>query len=417
MGERGRQRRGDGTRSSGAAHGRSARNARARRDPAAEPTLEEVRSLLAARLRERRVELEGAIQTRAFALGDPHRVVDPAYLPGLRSAVTATVEYALTAVEVGERRAPGLPPALLAQARLAGRNGIALETVLRRCIAGNSLLDDLIAAEAERADVPSGSLRRLLASQATLFDRLLAAVSEEHGREMENRPSTAAARRRECVKQLLAGALVDHSELAYDLEAHHLAIVAKGDGGEELIRGLAARLERSLLAVRREEEPVWACWLGGRDRLAAERATRMLAGEVPPGAFVVIGEPGEGLAGWRFSHRQAKAALPVAERSGQAVVRYGEVALLASMLGDDLLASSLRQLYLNPLEDARDGGKVARETLRAYFASERNVSSTAAALGVDRRTVTNRIRAIEELLGRSLQTVATDLEIALRLDA
>ncbi len=55
---------------------------------------------------------------------------------------------------------------------------------------------------------------------------------------------------------------------------------------------------------------------------------------------------------------------------------------------------------------------MARETLRAYFAADRNISSTAAALGVDRRTVTNRIRAIEDLFGRPLKDFATDLETA-----
>ncbi|HEY4778047.1 MAG TPA: helix-turn-helix domain-containing protein, partial [Solirubrobacterales bacterium] len=132
--------------------------------------------------------------------------------------------------------------------------------------------------------------------------------------------------------------------------------------------------------------------------------------------FVTVGEPGEGPSGWRFSHRQAKAALPIAERRGQAVLRYADVALLASILRDDLVATSLHQLYLEPLERARDGGRVGRETLRAYFASGRNISSTAAALGVDRRTVTNRIRAIEDLFGRPLGDFATELETALRLD-
>jgi DNA-binding PucR family transcriptional regulator len=107
---------------------------------------------------------------------------------------------------------------------------------------------------------------------------------------------------------------------------------------------------------------------------------------------------------------------PIAERRGQAVVRYADVALLASILRDDLLATSLRQLYLEPLARVKDGGKVGRETLRAYFATERNISSTAAALGVDRRTVTNRIRAVEELFGRPLRDFATELETALLLD-
>jgi hypothetical protein len=389
----------------------------ARRGAGSEVSLAEARAALAARLRERREELEAAVATRINSIEDPREISDPSYLPGLHAALIATVEYALTAIEAGDRRTPESPPALLAQVRLAARNGVALDTVLRRCIAGSALLDDMVVAEAERTGVPRSVLRDLLAAQATLLDRLLAVVSDEFGQESAKRATGTAARRRECVKRLLAGELVDHSELGYDLEAHHLAVVAKGEEGEETVRKLAARLERNLLAVRREEEPVWACWLGGRNLLRAERAMQALAAEAPAGTIVVLGEPGEGLGGWRFSHRQAKAALPVAERSGQALLRYADVAILATLLGDDLLATSLRRLYLEPLERARDGGRVARETLHAYFAAERNVSSTAAALGVDRRTVTNRLRAIEALLGRSLRDAATDLEIALRLDA
>ena len=52
---------------------------------------------------------------------------------------------------------------------------------------------------------------------------------------------------------------------------------------------------------------------------------------------MTVGEPGEGLVGWRLSHRQAKAALPIAERRGQAILRYADVALLASILRDDLV--------------------------------------------------------------------------------
>jgi PucR C-terminal helix-turn-helix domain/GGDEF-like domain len=372
--------------------------------------------VLVARVRERLPELEVAITTRAYAISDPRDVADPAYLQGLHAALAAAVDYGLAALELGERRAPGIPPVLLAQARLAARDGVALDTVLRRYFAGNALLGDFLAEEAERAEVPSSALRRLTGAQATLFDRLLVAVSGEHVREAKSRPTGAAARRRECVKKLLAGELVDHSELGYDLDAHHLALMVKGEGAQELMRELAKRLDRRLLAVCREEESVWACWLGGRRPLAPEQALRAL-GDISPGpVFVTVGEPGEGLSGWRFSHRQAKAALPIAERRGQPTLRYAEVALLASILRDDLIASSLRQLYLAPLERARDGGKVARETLRAYFAAEQNVSSAAAALGVDRRTVGNRIRAIEGLLGRTLQDAAVDLEIALRLD-
>ncbi len=379
-------------------------------------SLDEACSALASRLRGRLPELKAAIATRVFAISDPREVGDPTYLHSLNDALTAALEYALAVIELGENRAPGVPPALRAEARLASRAGVALDTVLRRYSAGNALLGDFLVDEAARAEVSSPALRRLLRRQAVLFDRLLGAVSEEHAREAKSWPSSPTERRRECVKGLLAGELVDHSELGYDLDAHHLALMAKGEGAPEAMRVLAERLDHRLLAVCREEEPVWACWLGGRNPLEAERALRALS-EIPlDRVLVTVGEPGEGLPGWRLSHRQAKAALPIAERRGQAVLRYVDVVLQASVIRDDLASTSLHQLYLEPLERARDGGKVGRETLRAYFAAERNISSTAAALGVDRRTVTNRIRAIEDLFGRPLKDFATDLETALRLD-
>ncbi len=376
----------------------------------------EARSLLAARLRERLPELRAAIATRVYAISDPRDVADQAYLERLNTAVAAAIEYRLAVLEAGERQAPAVPPVLLAQARLDARDGVSLDTVLRRYFAGNTIFGDFLAEEAGRAEVPNPTLRRLLNTQATLADRVLAAVSAEHGREAGSRPRSAAERRRECVKRLLAGELVDHSELGYDLDAHHLAVMAKGEGVEELMSALASALDRRLLAVRREEEPILAGWLGGHRSLAAEEALAALAEIAPDGVFVTVGEPGEGLSGWRFSHLQAKAALPIAERGGRPVLRYADVALLASISRDDLVATSLRQLYLEPLERARDGGQAARETLRAYFEAERNVSSTAAALGVDRRTVRNRIRVIEGLLGRPLRGSLADLEIALRLD-
>jgi hypothetical protein len=395
---------------------RFAASGRPRRASASIRSLGEARATLGSRLRQRLPEIQAAIATRVYAISDPHEIADPAYLQGLDAALAAAVEYRLAVLEIGERHAPAVPPVLIAQARLDARDGVSLDTVVRRYFAGNTLFGDFLVEEAERAGVPNSALRRLLGAQATLGDSLLAAVSAEHAREAQIRPSSAAERRRQCVKSLLAGELVDPSELGYDLEAHHLALMAKGETSPEVMRVLAGKLDRRLLAVCREEEHTWACWLGGGRPLEAEQALEAL-GEIPlDRVFVTVGEAGEGLSGWRLSHRQAKAALPIAESRGQSILRYADVAVLASILRDDLVTSSLRQLYLEPLERARDGGAVGRETLRAYFAAERNISSTAAALGVDRGTVTSRIRAIEELYGRPLKDCATELETALRLE-
>ena len=357
-----------------------------------------------------------ATATRVYAISDPHDVVDPGYLHGLDAAVAAAVDYRLAVLEAGEQHAPAIPLVLLAQARLDARNGVPLDTVLRRYLAGNSLFGDFLVEEAEQAEISSRTLRRLLGAQATLGDRLLEAVSEEYRREARVTPTTAEEHAREYVKGLLAGRQpTGEIDLDYDLDAHHLGLMVAGEGGHDMIRAVAKRLDRRLLAGRREEEPVWAGWLGGRRPLAVDDALQAL-GDAHTGAIVAtVGEPAEGLSGWRLSHRQAKAALPIAERRKQPILRYADVALAASILRDDLVTTSLHQFYLQPLERARDGGRVARETLRAYFAAERNISSTAAALGVDRRTVRNRIRGIEELLGRPVKGSVAELEIALQL--
>ena len=58
---------------------------------------------------------------------------------------------------------------------------------------------------------------------------------------------------------------------------------------------------------------------------------------------------------------------------------------------------------------------MAIKTLRAYLAADRNATSAAAALGVNRNTIAERLRAIEATLGRPLSACGPELEAALRL--
>jgi DNA-binding PucR family transcriptional regulator len=182
----------------------------------------------------------------------------------------------------------------------------------------------------------------------------------------------------------------------------------------KVLQAIAKRLDRRLLLVRRGEGCVWA-WLGGRREFGQEEIDSISA-HWPTQLVLALGDPGQGLAGWRLTHRQAAAALPVAQRADEAIVHYADVALLASALQDNVLATSLRQKYLVPLEVSRDGGAAARETLRAYFAAGGNVSSAAAALGVSRPTVSSRLASIEDLLGQALDAATAEIETALRLD-
>lgn len=377
--------------------------------------IEQIHRGLANRLRERRTEIEQATLTRIHSVADPSEASDPEYADGLRTAVAAAVDYGIAAVERGEDRPAPIPTALLSQARLAARHGVKLDTVLRRYLAGYTLLGDFLIEESERGGPLNGaSLKLSLRAQAALLDRLIAAVSEEYVRESESRLDTAEQRRAERVTRLLAGDLVDTSALQYDFDAHHLGVLAAGPGAGEAIRALVSKFDCRHLTVSRGEGIVWA-WLGSRVRLDFGLLERCVSEGWPAQVSLAIGESGQGLAGWRLTHHQARAALPIALRSSHSLTRYVDVALLASILQDDLLATSLRELYLDPLEAERDGGEAARETMRAYFAADRNLSSAAAALGISRRTVANRLRAIEERLGRPLNSAPAEIEAALRL--
>jgi PucR C-terminal helix-turn-helix domain/GGDEF-like domain len=379
-------------------------------------SLERARVELAERLRARRGEIEEALLTRTYAIADPAEAADPEYEQGLRAAVSAALDYGLDAVECGEERAPEVPILLLAQARLAARNGIPLDTVLRRYFAGYTLLGDYVVQEAGAVSLKEPWLKRLLRDQAAQFDQFLATVGEEYGREEQTAIESTEERRAARVERLLAGELLDTSGLAYDFSGWHLGVVASGADPEQAVRALAAGFDCRLLLLRREEGAIWA-WLGARRRLDPADLLRIALAKPRENCAIAIGEPGEGLSGWRLTHRQAAAALPVVLHREEPAARYVDVALLASALNDDLLVASMRRSYLEPLQSGRDGGRIARETLHAYFQAGRNVSSAAAILRASRNTVGSRLRAIEAAIGHPLSDCAAELELALALEA
>ncbi len=375
---------------------------------------EPISARVAARLQARRGEIEQTVLARVYAVADPpgSGAEDPEYAQGLRAAVSAAVSYGLDGLEGGAGRSEAIPVVLFSQARHAARNGIGLATVLRRYLAGYTLLGDFIA-EAAQEDESPRELRGMMRAQAARFDRLVMAVSEEYGREA-GQAGSHHQRRAELVKALIDGELADTAELSYDVGAWHLALVGAGAPAERTIRELAAALDRRLLLTRPGGETVWA-WLGGRQAISVADLARLGAFQTIANLPLALGEPAEGLAGWRLTHRQAVAAWPIAGRR-RATVRYADVALLASVLQDDLLVASLRRLYLEPLSRERDGGAVLRETLRAYIAAEQNVSSAAAALGVSRQAVAKRLQAVEGRLGRPLSGYRMEIEAALHLE-
>lgn len=373
------------------------------------------RAELHARVSARRREIEAALAARVFGIATPAETVDPAYRDGLRTALSAALDYAFVALQVGERRAGAVPTPLTAQARMAARNGVGLDTVLRRYVAGYSIFTQFVIEEAENGGLHLDlALQRILHGYAAVFDRLITAVSEEHTREAVGRLSTLGERRADRVRRLLDGEPIDGSDLEHDFEACNLALIASGPAAAEALRGLAGAAGKPLLLVLPERGFAWG-WLAsssGFDQVLLEDLARRRPSLE---CALAIGEPAPGLDGWRLSHRQALSAHSVAIRAPGGPVRYRDVALLAAMLRDDLLIDSLRRTFIEPLDRHRDGREALHEAMDAYFASGRNISSASAALRLDRRTLSRRLQTIERLLGRQLDHVAMELEAVLRL--
>jgi PucR C-terminal helix-turn-helix domain/GGDEF-like domain len=377
---------------------------------------EEVGAAAAERLRARRPEIERAILNRLNVLFKPGPGPGPPYAHGLKVAVAAAVGLGIHAVAKGEENWPAIPADLIVQTRLAARENITLESLLRRYTIGYTLLSDFVICEAASIHFQEGPrVQGLMRRQAAMLDRLLAVVSEEYLREEQTLAASPEQRRVERIRRLLNYELLETADLGYDLDANHLGVIATGHDAVEMLTGLARTLDQRLLLVRRDGGTTWA-WLGSVRGVDAARAEALAKKMRPHLVSIAFGEPGEGQEGWRVTHRQAKASLPVALRRPSHVARYRDVALVASILRDGLLITSFTELYLAPLAAGPGKGDVLLVTLRAYLTAERNVSSAAAALGVNRHTVTRRLQDIESRLGRPLSSCLSELDAALRLD-
>jgi hypothetical protein len=376
---------------------------------------EHSRHELLAGVRRRSEEIGQAVRARVDGIGERSSAADPEYLEGLRGAIRAAIDDTIDAADRADIVPVPLP--VLSQARLAARDGVPLETVLRRYLAGHAVLGDLVVEEAERQDVAAGVLRWVLRAQAARTDQVLEVISADYLQEAGAVAFRPPDRRlAEQVQRLLDGELLDPSGLGYDLDRWHLAVHVRGpDPSREFLASDVAREHNARPLVVEMADELLCIWLGSTERLESEDVEGTLSRHAFPGARIALGEPASGDAGWRLTHNQARAALSVAVRLPGTTHRYKDVALLATAMRDELLTTSLSRFYLEPLEEDDETGRALRTTLRTYLRSDLNVTSTAAALGISRNTVRNRLRAIEEKVGYLDISRVPDLLLALRL--
>lgn len=384
-------------------------------DPASLSTL---RSTLAERLRVRVPEFSDTIFAHIRDM--PHPAGDDdlgrgdvEYEAGLHAAVTATIAYSLMGIEHGDEWTGPVPAAVVDQAHRAARVGVSITLRLLRVSVARAALRELIIREA--GEIPSETLHKLLRPQELLLNAVMDTVMVEHERELERIAGSAEQQRAEVVRQLLAGMRSDGSELNYDFDAWHIGIIASGTiAGLAAVHDIVARPTHQVLTVPNGQEILWV-WLGGDPELTMNVVEGALSSKRARQLSLAIGEPGQGLDGWRLTHRQAQAAFMVSVEKRHSVTRYADVLLLAAIHRNDTHGRSLETIYLSPLASQRDGGAALRKTLSVYFAKDNNVNATANELGINRGTVRNRLRKVEQLLDRPLHACHAELAVALRL--
>lgn len=367
------------------------------------------------RLQARRPEIDEAVFAcvRDATISDPVTVSDSEFVAGRRVAINEVLDYLFQAIGHGEEQSGPIPSALIIQVQRAARMGVGLDSLLRVYVVGNTLLADFILEESSH--LPSQALRDVLKGLGSLADGLMTTVASEYEQEIERTRRSREQRHVELVQRLLAGERVDVGDLGYNFDAWHLGLIITGALAEDAVGRLVTKIGCELLSVARGNETVWA-WLGGLRTIAFVEIERLLRDEQLAGMSVAIGEPGRGIDGWRLTHQQAEAALPLALRLRERLVRYADCPLLIAALQDDTLSKSLREIYLFPLGSQSEAGTALIQTLRAYLSVGYNAASAAHCLGVDRKTVERRISKIEKSLHRSLHACHAELEVALRLD-
>lgn len=371
-----------------------------------------VRAELAKRLRARRREIEEVIFAGVRKVVDSPGEIDVEYIDGMRDTVSAIVDYALAGIEQSGDWSSPIPSVAVEQVQRAARSGVGLDTLLQRYAVGHRCLSRFVISEVDH--FPPQILHDILDFQALLLEMLMERASAEYHCEIRRTSRTREQRRAELVRNLLASEAGEPLEFDYAFEDFwHLGVIARGARAPELVRDLGSGSLKRLLLMVQDKESLWA-WVGGESRNAVANLGLTFRSVAARGVSVAVGEPSKDMQGFRLTHRQAQAALLIVLRGRSDVVQYADHMLLAAVRQDAILARSLEEIYLAPLARHSDGGYVWRATLRAYFEAQGNAATAAAALGIDRSTVTRRLREIEHQLGRRVYACQGELDLALR---
>jgi hypothetical protein len=306
-------------------------------------------------------------------------------------------------------------------ARIAARNDISLSSVLNGYrVSHATALDHMLEQAAEdgtQTEVLVTASQRVFRHMDSVVPMGTRAYIDER-RRVHSRPDRS---RLTAVRAVLAGAEdwegaglpgLASGQPSYPLSGHHVAVVLSASQPAAVLNAVAQAIGSApLLAVQMPDGGVWmwiACSLCEHDVAEALRCT--MRGPVHAG--VSGHEPG--VHGFRAAHRKAQLALRIGIQRGSPVTAFSEVALEALAFGGEQLARQFVAAEMGGLTQDSRRATTLRQTLGSYF-SRGSAAAAAQDLGVSERTVTYRLRHVEQMLGRPLTARRAELETALRL--
>ncbi len=367
---------------------------------------------LITRIRARSPEIEAALAASILEVHRPPPAAEAELIASLRATLRDGLEFSFAAFEHGEAWDEPLPRSLVDQVAYVVQVGMPLDALLRGYTAGNTVISRFVAEEC--ADLPAEALTYSVEVQSRVADALIGGLSAEYAHQASLLERSSRQRAMREVERLLAAEPFVGEVIDYLLDRWHIAGVVSGPQAEPRARLLAERLGCDLLLLPRAAETHWAWW-GRRERIGAPSVMAAID-RLPSGATFALGSCRRGEEGFRLSHREARFSADIAVRTGEPAIRGADAILPALLIRERSTAELFLDAQLGPLKSEKDWPMIA-DTLRAYLDAGSALGAAAATLGVDRHTVSRRVRRIERLLERPLTEVSAELEIALRVES
>lgn len=342
--------------------------------------------------------------------------------PGLVAVRARRIRAALRSVAhdlLGrEGRIADVTAEAVAEARTAAQAGIDLSLLIRtHRVAQSAIWDVMIDVTTRMVPDPAEQLAvqqwlsRVLHAWS---DDIVVAVVDAYQAELhrffyESRDRVLRAELRE----FIAGRTSELPSSRFPVGGVHVAAVCWGVDTADTVRSVAATLDaRHALSVEGTSGARLA-WFAVSPAVDYEVFVSRLVPAV--GSHVALGPVAHGEGGFRTGHRAAWRAYGIGRWSGAAVTAYPDVALESLFTADLRAARDFVDQQLGKLDPQDARTEILCTTLQAYFASGCNAVAAATALDVHERTVSYRLKSIEERLGRTVVEGAEDLMVALRL--